>query len=54
MSLFQRNIGNTNIQGQPISDTTAFNLASVSKHITAFAVLMLEHQGRLSRQDLVS
>ncbi|GAA0346952.1 hypothetical protein GCM10009092_09240 [Bowmanella denitrificans] len=52
--LFQRNIGNTNIQGQPISDTTAFNLASVSKHITAFAVLMLEHQGRLSRRNLVS
>lgn len=53
--VFQRNIGVADIEdGRPITDRTAFNLASVSKHITAFSVLLLEHEGRLSRDDLLS
>lgn len=49
--LFQRNIGAADVQGRAISDTTSFNLASLSKHITAFAILLLEHEGKLSRRD---
>ena len=33
------------------SDSTAYNLASVSKHITAFGILLLEAEGKLQLQD---
>lgn len=38
-------------QQRPITPRTSFNLASVSKHFTAFAVLMLAHEGKLSLND---
>jgi CubicO group peptidase (beta-lactamase class C family) len=37
----------------PIRPTTRFELASVSKHFTAFAVLMLERAGKLSLGDKI-
>ena len=49
--VFQRNIGFAEASGRRIGDRTAFNLASVSKHMTAFAVLLLEREGELSRGD---
>ena len=36
------------------SDSTAYNLASVSKHITAFGILLLEAEGKLKLQDKLS
>lgn len=37
----------------PVSSSTVFSLASVSKHFTAFAALLLEEDGRLSLDDEV-
>lgn len=46
--------GIANLQtGAPIRTDTLFNLASVSKQFTAFAILQLEAQGRLSLDDSV-
>ncbi len=46
--IFHRNIGFTDQQSdRRISNDTAFNLASVSKHITAYAVLMLAFAKKL-------
>ncbi|MFD0976837.1 serine hydrolase [Salinimicrobium gaetbulicola] len=36
------------------SDSTLYNLASVSKHITALGILLLEAEGKLQLQDKVS
>lgn len=38
---------------RPIGERTSFNLASVTKHMTAFAILMLAHEKKLSRSDLI-
>jgi CubicO group peptidase (beta-lactamase class C family) len=35
----------------PVSDSTVFNLASVSKQFTAFLVLLLEQEGKLNLDD---
>jgi CubicO group peptidase (beta-lactamase class C family) len=35
------------------SDSTSYNLASVSKHITAFGILLLEAEGKLNLEDKV-
>ncbi len=40
-------------QGKPLDTSASFNLASVSKQFTAFALLLLEQQGRLSLDDPV-
>jgi CubicO group peptidase (beta-lactamase class C family) len=40
--------------GRTVQRQTAFQIASVSKQFTAAAVLMLEEEGKLSVQDLVS
>jgi CubicO group peptidase (beta-lactamase class C family) len=37
--------------GRPITPDTVFNIASISKQITAFAVLLLAQEGRLSLDD---
>lgn len=37
----------------PNTETTAFNLASVSKQFTAYAILLLEKEGKLSLDDEV-
>ena len=38
-------------QGRPLDSYSEFNLASVSKQFTAFALLLLEQQGKLSLDD---
>lgn len=40
--------------GMKTTDSTAYNLASVSKHITAFGILLLEAEGKLQLQDKLS
>ena len=46
--LYLRCFGSANLEHNiPITPQTSFDLASVSKHITAFAILMLERQGKL-------
>lgn len=39
------------LQGLIINETTLFDIASVSKQFTAFAILMLENEGRLNLDD---
>ncbi|MFD2200885.1 serine hydrolase [Shivajiella indica] len=47
--IFQKTYGQMNLDYQmPISNQTTFNLASVSKHITAFAILKLEEEGKIN------
>ncbi|WP_306028049.1 serine hydrolase [Stappia sp. MMSF_3263] len=53
-TVLQRNIGAADTDGRPIGDRTSFNLASVSKQMTAFAILLLEHEGKLSTGDLLT
>ena len=38
-------------QNVPITTNTSFNLASVAKQFTAFAILLLEKEGRISLED---
>jgi CubicO group peptidase (beta-lactamase class C family) len=38
-------------RGRPLETHSAFNLASVSKQFTAFALLLLEQQGKLKLDD---
>ncbi|MGY6547050.1 MAG: serine hydrolase, partial [Cyclobacteriaceae bacterium] len=46
--IFQKAYGQMNLDYQmPNSNQTTFNLASVSKHITAFAILKLEEEGKI-------
>lgn len=51
-TVFERHVGFADAAtGRAITSRTSFNLASVSKHITAFAVLLLAHEGKLSLHD---
>ncbi|EIM72666.1 beta-lactamase [Nitratireductor aquibiodomus RA22] len=52
--VFERYVGIADETGRPITPKTSFNLASVSKQFTAFAILLLAHEGRLSRDDLLT
>ncbi|MGY6743576.1 MAG: serine hydrolase [Cecembia sp.] len=46
--IFQKAYGQMNLDYQmPNSNQTTFNLASVAKHITAFAILKLEEEGKI-------
>ncbi|UDL06759.1 serine hydrolase domain-containing protein [Marinobacter sp. CA1] len=49
--VFERYVGAADLTGRPITAETVFNLASVSKQFTAFAVLLLAHEGRLFPDD---
>ncbi|HQU85856.1 MAG TPA: serine hydrolase domain-containing protein [Pyrinomonadaceae bacterium] len=50
--VFKKGYGTANLEYDiPISTKTVFNLASVSKQFTAFAVYLLEKQGKLSLED---
>src|SRR5688500_1732790 len=40
-------------RGKPLDSHAVFNLASVSKQFTAFALLLLEQQGKLKLDDPV-
>jgi len=37
----------------PITTKTIFNIASVSKQFTAFSILLLEQEGKLSQDDSI-
>jgi CubicO group peptidase (beta-lactamase class C family) len=50
--IYKKCFGLANLEYKvPIKGKTVFNLASVSKQFTALAVLLLEHQGKLSLDD---
>jgi CubicO group peptidase (beta-lactamase class C family) len=50
--VLQREYGSANLEyGIPITSKTVFHVGSVSKQFTAFSILLLEHQERLSLDD---
>jgi CubicO group peptidase (beta-lactamase class C family) len=50
--LYQKAFGLMSMEYQlPNSNHTLFNIASVSKHFTAFSILLLEQQGKLTLDD---
>lgn len=50
--IFKKAFGQMNLDyNLPNTDTTAFNLASVSKQFTAFAIMLLEQDGKLKLDD---
>jgi len=50
--IYQKTFGVANIEHQsPITSTTKFQIDAMSKHFTAFTILLLEEQGKLSLQD---
>jgi CubicO group peptidase (beta-lactamase class C family) len=50
--LYKQTYGLANLDyGIPVTDSTLFNLASVSKQFTAFLVLLLEKEGKLNLDD---
>lgn len=50
--LFSQVYGSANLDYKiPVSDSTLFNLASVSKQFTAFLVLLLEKEGKLNLDE---
>ncbi len=52
--IINRNFGLANLDYRiPISDSTVFSIASVSKEFTAYCILLLEKQGKLSFNDEV-
>jgi CubicO group peptidase (beta-lactamase class C family) len=52
--VYQRGYGMADLdRGEKITPTTVFHVGSISKQFTATAVLMLEHEGRLSLDDAV-
>ena len=53
--LYEQAYGLANIvENEPITDTTAFQLASVSKQFTAVAILQLYERGQLQLNDYVA
>ena len=50
--IYKKTVGLANLESRtPITDSTAFNIASVSKQFTAFLTLLAEKEGRLSLDD---
>lgn len=50
--IFRKGYGSAELEyNVPITSSTVFHVASVSKQFTAFAILMLESEGRLSIND---
>jgi CubicO group peptidase (beta-lactamase class C family) len=53
--LFNKSFGFEDLEEtKPLSTLSVFNLASVSKQFTAMAIVILEHEGKLSYQDSLS
>ncbi|MBU1627356.1 serine hydrolase, partial [bacterium] len=53
-TIFEKAYGMANLEyGLPITTTSIFDIASVSKQFTAFAILLLEKEGKLSLDDNV-
>lgn len=51
-TIFKKVEGMANLEhGQSITDSTVFNIASVSKQFTTYLALLLEEEGKLSFQD---
>lgn len=50
--VFQKGYGSANLEFDvPVTTETVFNIASVSKQFTAFAIYLLEKQGKISLED---
>lgn len=50
--IYKKTYGLANLENKtPITDSTAFNIASVSKQFTAFIALLAEKEGKLSLED---
>ncbi len=50
--VFKKGYGSANLEYNiPVNPSTVFQIASVSKQVTAFAVLLLESRGKLSLDD---
>ncbi|CAI8880441.1 serine hydrolase domain-containing protein [Chryseobacterium sp. IT-36CA2] len=50
--IYKKTYGLANLEDKiPVTDSTAFDIASVSKQFTAFITLMAEKEGRLSLED---
>ncbi|MFC4163395.1 serine hydrolase domain-containing protein [Epilithonimonas zeae] len=50
--IYKKTYGMANLENKtPITDSTAFNIASVSKQFTAFIALLAEKEGKLSLDD---
>ena len=50
--IFKKGYGTANLEYDvPVTTKTVFNIASVSKQFTAFAIYLLEKQGKLSLED---
>lgn len=50
--VFKKGYGSANLEyNVPVRPSTVFQIASVSKQVTAFAILLLESQGKLSLDD---
>src|SRR5689334_5821602 len=50
--IFKKSYGISNLQtGAKITSTTNFNIGSLTKQFTAYAILLFEHQRMLSLQD---
>ena len=53
--IFKKGYGLSNLEYNiPSAPSTVYNVASVSKQVTAFAILLLESQGKLSLNDSLS
>jgi len=51
----QRNFGPTSALGQRrIDERTSYNLASITKHFTAFGLLMLDYEGQINFEDPIT
>lgn len=52
--IFMGNYGTADLENKiPVSDTTIFDLASVSKQFTGMAIALLEQQGKISGNDKI-
>lgn len=50
--IYKKTYGLANLENKtPVTDSTAFNIASVSKQFTAFIALLAEQEGKLSLDD---
>jgi CubicO group peptidase (beta-lactamase class C family) len=50
--IYVKGYGSSNLEYNiPLTKSTVFNLASVSKHITAYCIFLLESEGKLSIED---
>lgn len=52
LNVYQKGVGKANLEYEiPISASTIFHVASIAKQFTAFSILLLEKEGKLSLDD---